>query len=356
MTTKVYFTPATHDEALSSLESKIVKLFEVAELDTCISKQDLVAIKLHIGEKNNTTHISPSYVKPVVERIKQDGGKPFLTDTNTLYRGQRSNAVDHLHLAHEHGFTIDNVGAPMIISDGLLGTSEREVTINVGSNPTITLASEAVMANAFIVLTHPTGHPATGLGATLKNIGMGLSSRKGKLTQHSKMHPKIDEDKCVKCGTCVKWCPQNTIEMREKSAFIIEEGCIGCGECLAVCRFGAVMFDWGVSSEELQKRIAEHAYGAVKDKQGKVGYMSFLLAITKGCDCFGTDQKPIMPDIGIIAGKDPVALDQAALDLIQERTGKTLVQHVEFQGDLTVQLAYAEEIGLGKRAYELVKI
>ena len=356
MAADIYFAPVTGNEKPTSIQKKIQKLFDAAALPSCIAKQDLVAVKLHIGEKGNTTHIPASYVKPVVECIQQGGGKPFLTDTNTLYRGQRANAVDHLHLAHAHGFTIDAVGAPMIISDGLFGTSEKEVEINGEFYTTIAVASEVVMANALIVLTHPTGHPGTGTGATLKNIGMGFSSRKGKLAQHSQMLPKIDADKCTQCGMCVKWCPEDTIEMRDQSAFVIEEGCIGCGECLAVCRFGAVLFDWNVSSEVLQKRIVEHAYGAVKDKAGKVGYMSFLISMTKGCDCFGTNQKPIMPDIGIVAGKDPVAVDQATLDLVQKHTGKTLREQTYPEIDPTAQLMHGERIGLGERAYQLTEL
>ena len=352
----IHFVSVAEHEKPSSVQKKISALFEAAGLAHCVSDRDLVAIKLHIGEKGNTTHLPAFAVKPVVDRIKQAGGKPFLTDTNTLYRGQRSNAVDHLNLAHEHGFTLDRVGAPMIISDGLFGTSEREVEVNGDLYASVAVASEVVMANALIVLTHPTGHPGMGLGATLKNLGMGFSSRKGKLAQHSKMLPKIDKDKCTRCGTCVKWCPQDTIEMLEASAFVHEQHCIGCGECLAVCRFGAVLFDWNVSSRILQKRVAEHAYAATKDKPGKVGYLSFLITITKGCDCSGSSQKPLVPNIGILASKDPVAIDQATLDLVHQRTGKSFRELTYPDVDPQIQLAHAQKLGLGQREYTLVHL
>jgi len=356
MPAKVFFAPVVNGEPRSSVEEKIKSLYDAADFSSCIAENDLVAIKLHIGEKGSITHIPPHYLKPIIDKIKANSGKPFLTDTNTLYRGQRTNAVDHLHLAQEHGFTIENVGAPMIITDGLLGRNEIEVEINGEIYPKVSIATEVVMANALIVVSHPTGHPGVGFGATLKNLGMGFSSRKGKLAQHSDMPLRIDESQCTGCQTCIKWCPQNTIVMKGKVAFIIQENCIGCGECLAVCRFNAVTFQWGKSGELLQKRIVEHALGVVRDKQGKVGYMNFIISVTRGCDCFGTPQKPIIPDIGILAGKDPVALDKATLDLIKQRTGRELSELTYPHIDPYIQIRHGEKIGLGQMSYELIEV
>ncbi len=356
MASEVFFVPVSDGEPKESVIQKIENLYEGADLGACISENDLVAVKLHFGEKGNVTHIPAEYFRPIVEKIKQNGGKPFLTDTNTLYRGQRSNSVDHLHLAHQHGFTIENVGAPVIIADGLVGTAEIEVEINGEMYRKVAIASDAVMANAFIVVAHVTGHPGTGLGAILKTLGMGFSSRKGKLNQHSKMLPEIDPDKCTACQLCIKWCPQDTIVLKDGKAFVVQEGCIGCGECLAVCRFGAVKFDWGNESEILQKKIVEHAYGAIKDKRDKVGYISFIISVTKGCDCFGSKQDPIIPDIGIIAGKDPVALDKAALDLIRERNGKEFSELAYPDVDPYIQIRHGERLGIGKADYKLIEV
>ncbi len=356
MASEVFFAPVSEGEHRESIIRKIEDLYEAADLGSCISENDLVAIKLHFGEKGNVTHVPAEYFRPIIEKVKQKRGKPFFTDTNTLYRGQRSNSVDHMHLAHEHGFTIENTGAPVIIADGLVGTSEIEVEINGNMYSKVAIASDAIMANAFIVVAHVTGHPGTGLGAILKTLGMGLSSRKGKLNQHSKMLPEVDPDKCTACMLCIKWCPQDTIALRNEKAFVVQENCIGCGECLAVCRFGAVKFDWGNESHVLQEKIVEHAYGAVKDKEGKVGYMNFLISVTKGCDCFGSKQEPIIPDIGIIAGKDPIALDKAALDLILEKSGKELSE-IAYPGvDPHIQLRHGENLGMGTMDYRFIEV
>lgn len=356
MPVRVFFAPVEGGESQASLRDKIERLYGAADLSSCIVEGDLVAIKLHIGEKGGSTYLPPYCLEPIVDRVKADGGKPFLTDTNTLYRGQRTNAVDHLHLAYEHGFSIENVGAPMIIADGLLGRNEIEVDIDGEIYNKVSVATEAAMADALIVVSHATGHPGAGFGASLKNIGMGFSSRKGKLAQHSDMPPRIDESRCTGCQTCIRWCPQNTIVMRGEVAFIIQENCIGCGECLAVCRFNAVTFQWGKSSELLQKRIVEHALGVVKDKQGKIGCMNFIISVTRGCDCFGTAQKPIIPDIGILAGKDPVALDKATLDLIRQRNNRELSELTYPHIDPYIQIRHAEKIGLGQTSYELIEV
>jgi len=356
MVEKVYFVKANRNEAPETLAQKIKKLYHAAGFKSCIDAGDLVAVKMHFGEKGSDTHVQPHMVRPLIEQIKTDGGKPFLTDTNVLYKSARNNAVDHLELAQAHGFTMENVGAPVVIGDGLLGRNELEVEIPGKLFSKVSIAAVALDTDAMIVVTHATGHMGTGFGGALKNLGMGLASRMGKLRQHSAMLPQIKESSCTGCGVCMRWCPVQAIEMRGSVAFIRAEDCIGCGECLVVCRFDAVQHDWKTDTSLLQKRMAEHALGAVINKKGKVAFMSFLISITKDCDCIGRRQSPIVPDIGILAGMDPVAIDTASLDLIRESTGKELADSAYPQIDYRVQLQHAQEIGLGKMAYQLVEV
>lgn len=356
MSAEVFFIRMNCDEALDLIQQKIDKLFQKALFQTCIEKNDLVAIKIHFGEKGNVTHVPPNYVLPIAENIKKEGGKPFLTDTNVLYRSSRSDAVSHLKLAQGHGFSLNNCGAPVIISDGLRGSNEIEVKIKGKIFSSVFIATEAITSNALFVITHVTGHMATGLGGTLKNLGMGLASRKGKLRQHSSVKPWVEKSNCTACGLCLQWCPENAITLIDNVAFINEEICIGCGECLTVCRYEAVKYNWKVSNVDLQQKIAEHALGVVSNKNGKTAYYSFLINITKDCDCFGTKQKPITSDIGILASKDPVAIDTATLDLIKKFAGKSLTAMSYPNVDAMIQLHHAQDIGLGTMEYELVEI
>ena len=356
MASEVYFKVVDRGEAMKGHSEIMSSLFNDAGLNACIDKNDLTAIKMHFGEKGNDTHIPPDLVRPVVEEIKKREGKPFLTDTCVLYRSQRNNAHDHHLLAHNHGFTIENVGAPVVIADGLLGRGEKEVQIPGQIFNEVSLATVALEANAMMVLTHVTGHMATGLGGAIKNMGMGFASRKGKLRQHSVMKPAVSERHCTGCQDCIRWCPENAITMKGDVALIDSKSCIGCGECLAVCRFDAVNYDWRVSNRDLQKRMTEHALGVVIEKREKVGYMNFLISVTKDCDCLNRSQKPLIPDIGILASKDPVAIDAASLDLIRSRTGRDLTEMSYPHIDPWIQVQHGEAIGLGKSEYELIEI
>jgi len=331
-------------------------LINKSGLTGCVSKNDLVAIKIHFGEEGNTTYISPECVNPVVQNIRQKEGNPFLTDTNVLYRSQRDNAVDHLRLAHQHGFTLEITGAPVIIADGLIGSMEKEIAIPGQIFSRVSVSTTAVEAGSIIVMTHVTGHMITGIGGAIKNLGMGFASRKGKLRQHSVSKPSVQSKHCTGCGVCLDWCPADAIVIQNDKAVIQNKICIGCGECIAVCRFGAVKHDWGMGEDELQKRMAEHALGVTIHKKGKIGYISFLTNVTKDCDCISKNQKSLFPDIGILASFDPVAIDAASLNLIQERAGKQLTDLSYPKVDSWVQIHHGEAIGLGHAQYELVEI
>jgi len=356
MSEKVYFIAASANDSLDVIHNKLLKLFQSAKLNDCVEPNDLVAIKIHFGEEKNTTHIPASYFTSVIKEIKRKGGKPFFTDTCVLYRSKRSDAVNHLTLAENHGFNLEKCGAPVIIADGLRGSNEIEVKIDGKLFGSVSIAADVLTANAMIVATHVTGHMASGIGGTIKNLGMGLASRKGKLRQHSSVKPWIEVTKCTGCGQCVIWCPEDAISMNGNIAVINQQKCIGCGECLTVCHFDAVKYNWKTSNELLQKKMAEHALGAVKNKRDKTCYFNFLINITKDCDCLGGVQTPIIGDIGIIAARDPVAIDKASLDLFEQFAGKTLTSMSYPAVIPFVQLKHGEEIGLGSMKYELVTI
>jgi uncharacterized Fe-S center protein len=353
---KVFFIPATTDDHLNLIHQKLLALYDQAQFSACFEPMDLVAIKIHFGEEGNTTHVPAQYLTPIIGALKKNQTKPFFIETCVLYKSKRSNAVNHLLLADRQGFSPAKTGIPVIIADGLRGSNEIEVKIPGKLFKKVSIAADAIMTNAMLVVTHVTGHMASGIGGAIKNIGMGLASRKGKLRQHSSMKPRIEITRCTGCGQCILWCPENAITMNGNVAVINEKICIGCGECLTVCNFDAVKYNWKTSNDLLQKKMAEHALGAVIQKKDKVGYLNFLMNITSDCDCVGGVQQPITTDIGILASKDPVAIDKASLDLVEQYSGKSLVSQSYPSIDPTVQLVHGEDIGLGRMDYELITV
>ena len=259
---KVFFYPVSPKSSPQERRDAMNKLLSQIDFTAIVSPRDKVAIKTHIGDANNDTHIAPELVALVVQEIKKHDALPYLTETSTLYSGPRSNAITHLQLAQEHGFTFETVGAPFIMADGLFGNAEIEVPIKGILFDKVNIARDAVLTDVLIALSHPTGHMLSGMGACLKNLGMGLASRKGKMLQHSSIKPYINTDQCTLCGQCIKWCPVQAIIEQNGKAFIQQVICIGCGECLTLCKFAAVKFNWGIGSEDIQKSIAEYALGA----------------------------------------------------------------------------------------------
>ena len=344
------------DDPADAIISGIRQIFQQAGLARVVRVHDLTAVKVHFGEDGNHSFIPPQLVKPIIECLQNIPARPFVADTNVLYRSVRDNAAQHLMLAHQHGFQAQKLGAPVMIADGLTGHNETEIEINAPLNRTVSIASDFVSADAIIVVTHATGHLATGLAATIKNLGMGMASRKGKLRQHSVSKPRILEAQCVNCGACRRWCPADAIQPVGNHARIDDQRCIGCGECLTVCRYDAVKFKWNSSSVRLQHQIAEHALGIVKQKAGKIGYLTFLVNMTKDCDCLARPSKSLIPDIGVIAGLDPVAIDQAVFDLTRQENTRSLSELAYPGLNGQEQLSYGEKIGLGTRRYCLREI
>jgi uncharacterized Fe-S center protein len=284
--------------------------------------------------------------------------KPFITDTSTLYTGRRHNAIDHTILASERGFSVEGLGIPFIAPDGLFGTSETAVRIDGRLDREVLIASDIVRCQSILSVAHFTGHLATCAGASIKTLGMGCSSRKGKMRQHSALKPHIKKGACTRCGQCVSHCPEAAISMEEIAAHIDEDKCIGCAECVAVCRFDAVAYDWQQENDVLQKSVAEHALGVLKGKEGRAVFFNFVMSVTKDCDCFDrTDMPTIVDDIGILASTDPVAVDKASIDLVEDRGGRKLSRLIgNTKLDWHAQIAHAVEIGLGSAEYELTEI
>ena len=352
-----------------NLFDKIDTLLDKTGLAQRIKAGSLVAIKLHFGEKGNTAFIRPVFIRKIVDRVKQCKAKPFLTDANTLYRGERTEAVSHLTVAIEHGFNYAVVNAPLIIADGLRGNTCEKVRINREILKEVYIGAEIAHADALISCAHFKGHELTGFGGALKNLGMGCAARQGKLTQHSSLSPKVDTKLCTTCQECIEQCPAEAISLSHQRARIEQKKCIGCAECIMVCPQGAIQIRWNEPGDVFQKKMVEYAYGALKGKEKNAIFLNFLTQISPACDCYGMADAPIVPDIGILASIDPVAIDQASCDLVNNEKGlegtalkvnrekgKDKFSGVYPKVDWTIQLQYAEEIGLGLREYELIEV
>lgn len=321
-----------------------------------LQKLDMVAVKVHVGEKNNITHIKPELAAEAVKISKAAGAQSFITDTATLYKGERENAIKHTIHAYRHGFHFRRTGAPFIPVDGLSGSDEAAVAVNGELHDNVKVAGQILLADAMVVISHVTGHMGSGIGAAIKNVGMGLSSRSGKMRQHSSITPEVVTDKCENCGKCRKWCPTDAISEREGVSYIARETCIGCGECIAVCRYGAVKFDFAIESAVLQKSMAEHAAGVVRHFGPKAVYVNVLVDMTRNCDCLNKRQKKEVPDIGVLASTDIVAIDQATVDITARAHGSSLAEKFHPSLDPAIQITHAEKVGMGSRSYQLQEI
>ena len=366
---KVFFTDlrASHRQ---NLMDKLTMLMDHTGIKDIITQRALVALKLHFGEKGNVAFIRPVFIRHIVDRVKELGGMPFLTDANTLYAGSRSDSVTHINTAIANGFAYSAVNAPIVIADGLRGASISSVTINQETIKVAHLGKEIVESDILISIAHFKGHELSGFGGTIKNLGMGCASRRGKLDQHSGLSPKIKRKKCVACGDCIQHCPQQAISlMDDNKAMIDPKKCIGCGECILICPNGLIDIDWGADMEVFQKKMAEYCLAVLKNKQNKALFINFLTNISPACDCYGHNDAPIVHDIGILASKDPVAIDQASVDLVNNMNaaesscikkavnpGDDKFRDIYPKIDWNVQLRHAEKIGLGTRDYEIIAV
>jgi uncharacterized Fe-S center protein len=356
MASLVYFQPLKDGSSSESAAKAVEKVYTACGGPEKISPEDFVAVKVHVGEKGNSTHMHPSVCRVLGDAIKARGGLPFMIETSTLYKGERQNAVKHFIQAQQHGFTFEATGMPFLCADGLTGNSETEVAIPGKLNKTVKIARDILVSDALVSVAHVTGHLGAGFGATLKTLGMGLASRMGKMRQHSSMHPRIDAKACTFCRKCIAWCPEDAIIEKNGKAFILKEKCIGCGECVAVCRFEAVEYNWSQSGADLEMQVAEHALGAVQHMREKCVFINLATNMTRDCDCMGIKQEKIVADLGVLASTDPVAVDQACMDMILEAHGKDLAGLAFPHIDGGIQLKHGEEIGLGSTRYELRRL
>ncbi len=373
MSSTVYFGDMRTTKNISMPE-KLERICRGLKVFQNIKKGELVAITLHFGERGNTGFVRPLYIRRIVNLVREAGGKPFLTDANTLYRGMRSNAVDHINLAMEHGFSYATINAPIIIADGLRGKDYVEVQIDGKHFKKVKIGSAAYHADSLISVAHVKGHVLFGFGGAMKNIGMGLGARSGKQMMHADMKPDIIAKKCVGCGLCVKWCPTSSLSLQElpdrkKPLSVLNEAtCIGCGECVVTCLSDAIKISWAGAPEAVQERTVEFAWAIAKDKKEKIGAVNFLMDISPDCDCLGRTDASIVSDIGILASDDVVAVDRASIDLInrqpsllntiipESKLGESDKFAVIHGVDWTPQFAHAERLGLGSPAYDLKTI
>ena len=364
---KVFFTDmrARPDR---NLLNKVESLLERMKIGRAFKKNDLVAIKLHFGELGNCAFLRPVFLRTIVEKVKSMGAQPFLTDTNTLYKGSRSNAISHLDTAMHNGFDYACVGCPIIIADGLCGANSVKVKVPGEVLEEVSIAREIAEADRMIVVTHFKLHELSGFGGALKNIGMGSASREGKLVQHSTLAPQVNIEKCKGCKVCFDYCPAQAISLKQKKATIEGRICIGCGECIAICPEGAIEIQWTDDADLFQKKMVEHAHGALHGKKNTI-FLNFIIDVSPACDCYPCNDAPIVRDVGILASFDPVSIDTASADLVnnEESLPGTVIKHSLKKGqdkfravypsvDWNVQLDHAEKLGLGERKYMLVKV
>jgi uncharacterized Fe-S center protein len=368
MHSTVYFAGVRARSYQENKQNKIQKLFDRAGFCDVIRKDDLTAVKLHFGEMGNDSYVNPVLVRPIVDKIRNLGAKPFLTDSNTLYGGSRANAVDHLQTASDHGFSRTVAGAPVIIADGLYSDYYHEVAINKKHFQKVKIAGEVAKAKSMIVISHFKAHLPAGFGGAIKNLGMGCAPAAGKAEQHC-AKPIFNSELCNGCRACQENCPNQAITVENKIEAVNFEVCTGCGKCLRVCPTHALDFNWFVEVSPFMERIAEYALGAIAGKENRIGFFNFLLNITPDCDCVPWSDAPIVPDIGILASRDPVAIDQASYDLVNRQTGlmnSLLQKNFDPESDKflgvwentqgNIQVNYAEKIGLGKKDYRLIEI
>ncbi len=369
---KVYFTDF-RVRGNDNLVKKLKKLMNLAGISNIDMDNKFVAIKMHFGELGNLSFLRPNYAKAVADTVSNLGGMPFLTDCNTLYPGSRKNALEHLYCAWENGFTPLTVGCPVIIGDGLKGTDDISVKVEGGEYIKEAKIGRAVMdADVFISLNHFKGHELTGFGGAIKNIGMGCASRAGKKDQHNNGKASISESDCTGCMRCLRECANNALvyDKENKKMHIDENNCVGCGRCIGACNYQAIYFSDSAANEDLNRRMAEYTK-AVLDGRPHF-HISLVVDISPNCDCHSENDAPILPNVGMFASFDPLALDQACVDaclkttplpnsqLTDNMNSKHFCDHHDHFENTTHNseyktcLAHAEKIGVGSREYELI--
>ena len=369
---KVYYSDLRAKPGLNLLQ-KLQRLVRAAGLDTIDMQDKFVAIKIHFGEPGNLSYLRPNYAKALADVVKAQGGRPFLTDCNTLYVGRRKHALEHIEAAYENGFTPFSTGCQVIIADGLKGTDEALVPVAGGEYVKEAKIGRAIMdADVIISLNHFKGHEATGFGGAIKNLGMGCGSRAGKMEQHSQGKPRVSQSRCRGCHLCQNSCANNGIEYgADGKAQINTDNCVGCGRCIGACNFDAIYAVEDSSMVLLDQKMAEYTQAVCYGRPNF--HISLVQDVSPVCDCYGSNDAPILPDIGMFASFDPVAIDQACADaclkadpLPNSILSENLAHgcdhpHDHFlatnpNAEWKAALEHGEKIGLGSRDYELIQM
>ncbi len=354
MPSKVYYIQSDASDSVTSVSEKLAKLIDTSGVLGCIQKDDFTAIKMHFGDEGNTGHIRHEWAREAARHVSRKTANAFLADSNVIYKiGKRAHSVEHLKIANEHGFNLNNIGLPILIADGLRGRNFVEVPVDGKHFSKVKIASDFADCDSIIAMSHMTGHIVTGMGCAIKNIGMGCAARRGKYEQHCGAAPDVVPEHCVGCGACVNVCPAGCLTLKGKVISFAKEKCLGCGECAVVCKTKAIEIRWSETLENLQEKMVEYACGLVKAVRGNLGYINFLIKVTKDCDCLAKDDPRIVRDLGILASRDPVAIDTASVDLIVKAAGSDVFKAGYPETDWSVQLQYAAAFGLGSRDYEL---
>jgi len=364
---KVYYTSMRTDMK-DDLLKKLERLVKKAGIENIDFNKKFAAIKMHFGEPGNLSYIRPNYAKKVADIIKELGGEPFLTDSNTLYVGRRKQAIEHIWAAYENGFTPMTTGCHIIIADGLKGTDEVIVPIDGEVVKEAKIGRAVMDADVFISLAHFKGHEEAGFGGAIKNIGMGSGSRAGKMEMHSDGKPRVSARKCVDCKVCARICAHGAISYETGKAEIDHNKCVGCGRCIAICNFDAIKPDYKVALESFNKKMAEYAYAVVKDRPAF--YINLVMDVSPFCDCLASNDVPLIPNVGIFASFDPVAIDKACADMCMKMpvvpgcaidNGENCMgeDHFNKMHPSTNWLGcmeHAEKIGMGSMDYELIEV
>ncbi|MDJ0989642.1 MAG: DUF362 domain-containing protein [Desulfobacterales bacterium] len=365
MASKVYFWNLRTSMKMPYAK-RVKRLIKRSGVFAPIESKALVAVKVHFGEAGATGFIAPIYIAPIVALLVKAGARPFLADTNTLYTGQRYEGVSHALVAARHGFDPNVLGAPVAIADGIRSQNAREVPIKGQHFKTCSIAGDFVDADVLVTLNHFKGHLLGGFGGVLKNLAMGCATVKGKMQQHCDMGPTLIEKNCTGCGACVAACLHGALDLEGEKASLTMEKCTGCGACLHACEYGALQIEWKENTPLFLERMVEYAAAALASQEIRA-HITFVTNVSPGCDCEGHSDAPICPDQGVLVSDDPVALDQAALDLVNQapplypsalpkgvQAGADKFMAVYPDIDGTHALAYAESMGLGTRKYERV--
>lgn len=371
---KVYFSDLRAKPGTNLLQ-KLNKLAKTAGMDSIDFKNKFTAIKIHFGEPGNLAYLRPNYAKVIVDMVKELGGKPFLTDCNTLYVGRRKDALEHLDAAYENGYNPFTTGCQIIIADGLKGTDEAYIPVRNGEYVKEAKIGRAIAdADIVISLSHFKGHEMTGFGGAIKNLGMGCGSRAGKMEMHNAGKPQVNQKHCVGCGVCTKICAHSAISLTDKKAHIDHNKCVGCGRCIGMCNFDAIASSWDESFDILNRKMAEYTMAVVDGKPHF--HIALVIDVSPYCDCHAENDLPIVADVGMFASFDPVALDRACADACNAAPvipGSMLDEHLTKQHvhdhscadrfahttpgtNWISALEHAEKIGIGTQAYELIKI